>query len=46
VSLTDVSMREVAMTHHCRLACETAHPRFTHRPHGWIVRLTLNSGYE
>jgi hypothetical protein len=35
-----------ALSHHCRLAGETAHPRF-----GWVERdhtvvLTVNSGYE
>jgi hypothetical protein len=40
-------IQRVALAHHCRLACETVHPRFTHRgPRGWIVRLTVNSGYE
>jgi hypothetical protein len=39
--------RQRAVRHHCRLAVETAHPRF-----GWIDRrgfsviLTVNSGYE
>jgi len=35
-----------AIQHHCRLACETAHPRFgTPLPGGSMV-LTINSGYE
>lgn len=40
----------VAITHHCRLACETAHPRFRHligpKSSGFVVALTVNSGYE
>lgn len=36
-----------ALTHHCRLACETAHPRFGRcLPGGFTVVLTVNSGYE
>ena len=36
-----------ALQHHCRLACETAHPRFCRRlPSGLSVVLTVNSGYE
>lgn len=40
--------QQTALTYHCRLACETVHPRF-----GWLVHhglysvvLTVNSGYE
>lgn len=36
-----------ALEHHCRLACETIHPRFARtRPDGANVILTVNSGYE
>lgn len=40
----------LAITHFCRLACETAHPRFRHligpKSSGFVVALTVNSGYE
>ncbi|HEX7926473.1 MAG TPA: hypothetical protein VF678_02710 [bacterium] len=37
----------IALRHHCRLAIETAHPRFAYRlDHGLSVVLTVNSGYE
>lgn len=37
----------IALTHHCRLASETLHPRFRQRlPLGLTVVLTVNSGYE
>jgi len=37
-----------ALHHHCRLAGETAHPRFGYFLHGGqlSVLLTVNSGYE
>lgn len=36
-----------AVDHHCRLACETMHPRFRRLTRGIIsVILTVNSGYE
>jgi hypothetical protein len=37
---------KIAVTHHCRLAVETIHPRFMadHGSHSTI--LTVNSGYE
>lgn len=37
-----------ALRHHCRLACETLHPRFRgYRSGGAVgVILTVNSGYE
>jgi hypothetical protein len=38
---------QTALTHHCRLATETIHPRFTRiDPAGYSVVLTVNSGYE
>lgn len=36
----------VALRHHCRLASETAHPRFATRHGIWSLVLTVNSGYE
>lgn len=37
----------IALEHHCRLACETMHPRFARLlPLGMSVVLTVNSGYE
>jgi hypothetical protein len=39
--------QRIAIDHHCRLACETVHPRFAWlRPDGFTVVLTVNSGYE
>jgi hypothetical protein len=39
--------RERALTHHCRLASECAHPRYAWAdPRGFTVVLTVNSGYE
>lgn len=37
-----------ALSHHCRLACETAHPRFGYLAPGGVasVVLSVNSGYE
>ena len=37
----------IALTYHCRLACETAHQRF-HKMDGpnISIMLTVNSGYE
>jgi hypothetical protein len=35
-----------ALTHHCRLAFETAHPRFAHLKARYSLVLTVNSGYE
>jgi hypothetical protein len=36
-----------ALSHHCRLATETAHPRFAYRFGRFAtVVLTVNSGYE
>jgi len=44
------SMRETAITHHCRFAFETAHPRFArlvrHPAGATSAILTVNSGYE
>ena len=40
--------QQLALTHHCRLAIETADPRFAWRPMmaDVTVVLTVNSGYE
>lgn len=43
----DLSARhQVAMKHPCRLAAETAHPRFAFTFGGATVVLTVNAGYE
>lgn len=42
------AFQQTALENHCRLACETTHPRFAHvdeQRHCSIV-LTVNSGYE
>jgi len=42
--------QEIAIAHHCRLACETAQVRFARAlsiwPHQVSCVLTVNSGYE
>jgi hypothetical protein len=40
--------QRAALAHHCRLAFETAHPRFGYldRDGNATVVLTVNSGYE
>jgi hypothetical protein len=38
--------QEVAFAHPCRLAEETAHPRFARRIRQASLVLTINSGYE
>jgi len=40
--------QQAALTHHCRLAVETAHPRFGSWLNGKLASLvlTVNSGYE
>jgi hypothetical protein len=39
--------RALALKFHCRLAAETAHPRFAWvDPRGFTVILSVNSGYE
>jgi len=40
--------QRTALDHHCRLAVETAHPRFSRWLNGKLVSLvlTVNSGYE
>lgn len=39
--------RRIARAHHCRLASETAHPRFAWVDvRGFSIVLTVNSGYE
>lgn len=35
-----------ALKHHCRLACETIHPRFGYKRGTHSIVLTVNSGYE
>ena len=35
-----------ALNHPCLLACETMHPRFTHRSADRCIRITVNTGYE
>lgn len=39
---------EIALQYHCRLASETAHPRFGYIAPGSIasIVLSVNSGYE
>lgn len=37
---------ERALKYHCRLACETMHPRFAKKHRGYSSVLTVNSGYE
>ena len=40
--------QEIALAHHCRLASETAHPRFCYITPGRraSIVLSVNSGYE
>lgn len=40
--------QQVALEHHCRLASETAHPRFCYLVPGGVasIVLSVNSGYE
>lgn len=38
--------QETAISHPCRLAVETMHPRFNHRTGLTVVVLTVNTGYE
>jgi hypothetical protein len=38
--------QQVALEHPCRLAAETAHPRFGFVRPTYTVVLTVNSGYE
>jgi hypothetical protein len=39
--------QRTAISHHCRLAIETTHPRFAHRlDDGLTLVLSVNSGYE
>lgn len=35
-----------AIHFHCRLACETVHPRFVRTYAGYSIVLSVNSGYE
>lgn len=39
-------IQRIALEHHCRLACETLHPRFRRAREGYVLVLTVNSGYE
>lgn len=39
--------QRIAIEHHCRLASETLHPRFTYMArHSVSIVLTVDSGYE
>ena len=38
--------QETALQHHCRLAVETANPKFAYKAGIHSVVLTVNSGYE
>lgn len=38
--------QRIAIEHHCRLACETLHPRFRTVSEMGTMILTVNSGYE
>lgn len=38
--------QETALRHHCRLAGETRHPRFSWHTPMFTHVLTVNSGYE
>lgn len=38
--------QKTALRHHCRLACETVHPRFRTLYKGYSLVLTVNSGHE
>lgn len=38
--------QELALKQHCRLAAETAHPRFGWRNATHSIVLSVNSGYE
>lgn len=40
------AQRQTALTRPCRLAAETAHPRFAFTFGGATVVLTVNAGYE
>lgn len=46
--MTVTDWQRTAIRHHCRLAVETAHPRFLHVPTGlaYSIIVTVNSGYE
>jgi hypothetical protein len=35
-----------ALEHHCRLAFETAQPKFAYLKPGYSLVLTVNTGYE
>jgi hypothetical protein len=38
--------QQIALTHYCRLAQETVHPRFTQRDGTYTIRITCNAGHE
>lgn len=38
--------QQTALHHHCRLAVETVHPRFSSKALSYSTVLTVNSGYE
>lgn len=40
------SAQRLAITHPCRLAVETMHPRFRTQTGRWSLVLTVNTGYE
>lgn len=47
MSVPPINHTETALAHHCRLAVETTHPRFSSRRRdGLSVVVTVNSGYE
>lgn len=38
--------QRTALDFHCRLACETSHPRFARVQGRYSIVLSVNSGYE
>jgi hypothetical protein len=38
--------QKLALSHHCRLACETMNPRFASLTPTHSIILSVNSGYE
>ena len=40
------AQQQLALSKHCRLACETAHPRYRVVRHPYSVIVTVNSGWE
>ncbi len=41
-----MTLAEIALTHHTRLACETMHPRFMVIQGATSLLLTVQSGWE